>query len=168
MKKQMHMVNDRSMMDWLADEEFNTMTQSGSGSGYGYGCGYKDDDSKPELGGAYVYPGSITISGGDPISVGVQVSWTGGYIGGIGGATLTAKAQSVEYDTTKYFDIKIKHVSARWTGSYGIAVEGQYSYHKFSKKPSEQSLVRYGNIMGGGSVPESLRGKAPNKKFTNK
>ena len=36
---ELNIVSDRSMMDWLADEEFNNMTGLGSVSGSGSGCG---------------------------------------------------------------------------------------------------------------------------------
>ncbi len=154
----LHAVNDRSMMDWLADEEFGTM-MTGSGSGYGCGCGSGSYiGGSPEPGGAKVRAGEIILYGGDPINVGVQVSWTSGYIGGFGGAAITAKAISVEYRVDLYFDIKIKYVSAHWVGMYGIAIEGQYTYHKINEKNHEEEVAtRYGNIHGGGMVPESLR-----------
>lgn len=154
----LHAVNDRSMMDWLADEEFNTMTGSGSGSGSGCGCGSGSDNWV--LDSCYVQAGELCISGGDPIAVGVQVSWTAGDIGGFGGAAITAKVRYTEYRHDLYFDVNVKYVSARWVGKYGIAIEGQYTYHKVNKKNHDEEIItRYGNIIGGGTVPESLRGK---------
>lgn len=141
----LNVVKDLSMMDWLADEEFNSMTGSGSGSGCGCGSGSMNGDIW-ELAPCYVQAGTLSSSRGTAeVGHTVYVSWEAGVVP----TRITVSVDAVWYVGNRSYPCTVKNVTARWVGVYGITVSGQ--------------IVCSGGhtqtILEGFTVPEHLRGR---------
>ncbi len=143
---ELNIVSDRSMMDWLADEEFNNMTGLGSGSGSGSGCGSGSGSDNWVLDSCYVQAGTLSVSRGTAeVEHTVYVSWESGIIP----TKINVSIDAVWYVGQRSYPCTVKYLSAKWIGVYGITVSGQ--------------IICSGGhtqaIMEGFTVPEHLRGR---------
>lgn len=161
MKKQetnLHMVSDSSMMDWLADEEFNNMTGSGSGSGCGYGCGYGSGSDNWVLDSCYVQAGEDCTTIGSPISFTLSLRWTAGTTTNNCTSRIWMDILGYNIDTTNeslYLIPSSVNIHVRWQGLYGMNIWGSYQY-----KPKMNSHNTYtASIVGAYTVPEKYRKK---------
>lgn len=152
MKKQetnLHMVSDSSMMDWLADEEFNNMTGSGSGSGSGcgYGCGYGSGSDNWVLDPCYVQAGTLstTSRGTAEVEHTVFVSWEAGIIP----TKIYVTIQAEWHVGNRSFPCSVKNITARWVGYYGITVTGEIACEGGHTE----------TIIEGFTIPMNLRGE---------
>lgn len=154
----LHAVNDRSMMDWLANEEFNTMTGSGSGSGSGCGCGcgsgsWSDNWQHVD---SYVCAGEDTTTVGSPISFTLRLSWTAGTTTVDCSSRIWMDILGYNIDTTEEYLYLIPssvNIHVRWQGLYSMNIWGSYQYRK--KRYSSDAITA--SIIGGYSVPERYR-----------